>query len=117
MAEFAVIENNKVINVIVCDSLELAEQLTGLPCVAYTPESPISMGEIINDKQLKMIEKEKAKREAEAAKTAAQAEANRIAAIEAENERLRKAEAERLAAEEASKPKPVTGIFVKVEPN
>jgi hypothetical protein len=38
MAYFAVIDNtNTVINKIIADSLEIAEQVTGLTCVEYTP--------------------------------------------------------------------------------
>jgi hypothetical protein len=36
MANFAVIKEDKVINVIVCESKELAEQITGELCVEYT---------------------------------------------------------------------------------
>jgi hypothetical protein len=36
MANFAVIKNNKVTNLIVSDSKETAEQITGLTCVEYT---------------------------------------------------------------------------------
>lgn len=38
MAYFAVIDNtDTVINKIIADSLEIAEQVTGLTCVEYTP--------------------------------------------------------------------------------
>jgi|LakMenEpi03Aug12_release.lakeMendotaPanAssembly.Ray.scaffolds.fasta_scaffold6387075_1 hypothetical protein len=40
MANYAVIENNKVINVIVADTKEIAEELTGLTCVESTSENP-----------------------------------------------------------------------------
>lgn len=35
MPNFAVIENNIVVNVIVADSAEIANQLTGLTCIEY----------------------------------------------------------------------------------
>lgn len=40
----AVIENNKVENIIVCDSIELAEVLTGKECVEYTNSNPANIG-------------------------------------------------------------------------
>lgn len=43
MKNFAVIENNKVINVIVADSKTLAEELTGKLCIEDTPENPIGI--------------------------------------------------------------------------
>jgi hypothetical protein len=44
MANYAVIENNKVINVIIADSKEIAEQVTGLTCVEITEENPTDIG-------------------------------------------------------------------------
>lgn len=45
MANFAVLdEYNKVINIIVADSLEIAEQVTGLSCVEYTDQNPAVIG-------------------------------------------------------------------------
>ena len=41
---FAVIENGVVLNTIVCDSQELAEQVTGQTCVGYTDENPAHIG-------------------------------------------------------------------------
>lgn len=38
MAKYAVIKNNKVINLIVADSKEIAEQVTDLTCVEVTEE-------------------------------------------------------------------------------
>jgi hypothetical protein len=40
----AVIKNNKVENIIVCDSIELAEVLTGKKCVQYTNSNPANIG-------------------------------------------------------------------------
>jgi hypothetical protein len=44
MANFAVIENNIVINTIIADSKELAEELTQKLCVEYFDENPASIG-------------------------------------------------------------------------
>ena len=44
MANYAVIANDKVVNVIVADSKEIAEEVTGLVCIEYTDESPIGIG-------------------------------------------------------------------------
>jgi hypothetical protein len=41
---FAVIENNTVINLIVADSKEIAEQITGLTCIEYADNSQIHIG-------------------------------------------------------------------------
>lgn len=40
MANFAVVENNLVINVIVADDIEIAEQVTGKTCIGYTDNNP-----------------------------------------------------------------------------
>lgn len=40
MKTFAVIEDNKVINVIIADSKEIAEETTGKLCIEYTEENP-----------------------------------------------------------------------------
>ena len=44
MANYAVIENSKVTNVIIADSKEIAEQVTGLTCVEITEENPTGIG-------------------------------------------------------------------------
>jgi hypothetical protein len=44
MANFAVLKNNIVDNIIVCDSLEIAEEVTGQVCVEYTDENPAAIG-------------------------------------------------------------------------
>jgi len=44
MANYAVIQNDKVVNVIVCDSKEIAEQVTNLTCIEYTEENPAGIG-------------------------------------------------------------------------
>lgn len=44
MANYAVVQNDKVINIIVADSKEIAEEVTGLLCIEYTDESPAGIG-------------------------------------------------------------------------
>jgi hypothetical protein len=45
MAIFAVLDNDNVVtNVIVCESLELAEEVTGCVCVEITDENPGGIG-------------------------------------------------------------------------
>lgn len=43
MANYAVIDNQKVINVIVADSAEIAEEITGKTCIEYTNEAPLGI--------------------------------------------------------------------------
>lgn len=40
MATFAVLKDNKVINVIIADTKEIAEQVTNKTCIEYTEENP-----------------------------------------------------------------------------
>jgi hypothetical protein len=42
---FAVIENNIVKNIIVCDSKQVAEQVTGLLCIQYTDTKLARIGD------------------------------------------------------------------------
>lgn len=44
MAYFAVVENNTVTNIIVADTLEIAEMITGKTCVEYIQDKPAYMG-------------------------------------------------------------------------
>jgi hypothetical protein len=44
MATFAVIENNKVTNLIVADTKETAEQIIGFTCVEYTDIHSVGIG-------------------------------------------------------------------------
>jgi hypothetical protein len=44
MANFAVIKDGVVTNVIVADTKEIAELVTGLTCVEYTDENPAGIG-------------------------------------------------------------------------
>jgi hypothetical protein len=41
---FAVITGNQVTNIIVADSKEIAEEVTGFTCVEYTDENPAGIG-------------------------------------------------------------------------
>ena len=40
MKNFAVIENNIVTNVIICDDISTAQEITGKNCIEYTDENP-----------------------------------------------------------------------------
>jgi hypothetical protein len=44
MAYFAIIENNEVTNVIIAETKEIAETVTGKTCVEYTDSNPASIG-------------------------------------------------------------------------
>lgn len=44
MARYAVIKEEEVINVIIADSIDIAESVTGLMCVEYTGENPAGIG-------------------------------------------------------------------------
>ena len=44
MKTFAVIKDGLVENCIVADSLEIAQEVTGLICVEYTLENPVDIG-------------------------------------------------------------------------
>jgi hypothetical protein len=44
MHNYAVIENGIVTNIIVADTKEIAEQVTGSTCVEYTDENPAGIG-------------------------------------------------------------------------
>lgn len=48
MANYAVIKDGIVTNVIIAESKEIAESVTGLTCVEYTAENPASIGWIYN---------------------------------------------------------------------
>ena len=45
MKKFAVIQNNIVLNVILADSKEIAEQVTDLTCIEYTDENPAKIND------------------------------------------------------------------------
>lgn len=44
MATYAVIENGTVIDAILADSKEIAEQVSGKECIEYTEENPLGIG-------------------------------------------------------------------------
>jgi hypothetical protein len=44
MANFAVIKDNLVTNIIVAETKEIAELVTGLTCIEYTQENPAGPG-------------------------------------------------------------------------
>lgn len=48
MARFAVLINNVVSNIIIADTKEIAEELTGLTCIEYTNENPVHFDYIWN---------------------------------------------------------------------
>ena len=52
---YAVIENGIVVNLIVADSLEIAEQATGLLCVHYTDDNPASIGDKFEETPAKKV--------------------------------------------------------------
>ena len=41
--KFAVMSNNLVANIIVADTLEIAEEVTGQTCIVYTDEAPVGI--------------------------------------------------------------------------
>jgi len=44
MADFAVLSGNLVVNVIVADTIEIAEAVTNATCIEYTSENPAGIG-------------------------------------------------------------------------
>jgi hypothetical protein len=44
MKNYAVVDNNIVINTIVADSKEIAEEVTGKQCIEYQDENPMGIG-------------------------------------------------------------------------
>jgi hypothetical protein len=48
MANYAVIQDNIVTNVIVADSKEIAEEVAGFLCIEYTEENPTGIGWAFN---------------------------------------------------------------------
>jgi uncharacterized protein YaiL (DUF2058 family) len=117
MAKFAAIEHGAISNVVLADSLIDAELGTGLTCFEFEDTDGIVIGDLVDSKKMAQIKTAKAKQEADAKAAADKAEAARVKSLEVELERARQAEAKRIAVEEAAKPKPILGIFVKVEKN
>jgi hypothetical protein len=50
MAYFAVLDGDSVSNVIVADSKEIAEQVTGFSCVEYKIEDGVGIGSLYDEK-------------------------------------------------------------------
>jgi hypothetical protein len=46
MATFAVLSGDSVINIIVADSREIAEEVTRSECIEYTDEKPACIGDV-----------------------------------------------------------------------
>ena len=44
MATYAVVENNLVTNVIVVDTVEIAQEVTGKTCIEYNESNPAGIG-------------------------------------------------------------------------
>lgn len=44
MATYAIVENNLVTNVIIADTVEIAEQVTGKTCIEYNESNPAGIG-------------------------------------------------------------------------
>lgn len=44
MANYAVLENENIINIIIADSKEIAEEITGKVCIEYTDTDPVGVG-------------------------------------------------------------------------
>ena len=53
MTNFAVIENNNILNTIVADSKAIAEEITGKTCIEYTVEPAEPGGTYVNSKFIK----------------------------------------------------------------
>lgn len=51
MATFAVLNETIVTNIIVADTLEIAEEVSGFSCVEYSEEKPAIIGHIWNGKK------------------------------------------------------------------
>lgn len=44
MATYAIVENNLVRNIIVADTLEIAQEVTGKTCIEYNDTNPAGIG-------------------------------------------------------------------------
>ena len=51
MITYAVLDGDTVINIIVADSQDIAEQVTGKECIVYTEENPAVINGTYNRKQ------------------------------------------------------------------
>jgi hypothetical protein len=52
---FAVIKDNIVVNIIVCDSLQVAQETTGFVCVEYTDDNPAFIGDKFEETPTKTV--------------------------------------------------------------
>jgi hypothetical protein len=52
MSTFAHISNNIVVNVIIADTKEIAETITGETCIEYTEDSPVGIGWVYDGKTI-----------------------------------------------------------------
>ena len=55
MAYFAVIKNDEVANIIVAESLEIAQEVTQSVCVEYTPDNAPSIGDKFEETPAKKV--------------------------------------------------------------
>ena len=53
MPKYAVIENDKVLNTIEAESIEIAESVTGFTCIEYTDEPAEPNGTYVNNRFIK----------------------------------------------------------------
>jgi hypothetical protein len=87
MPNFAVIQNNTVVNIIVAETKYDAETATNLLCVEYTDDNPFSVKQIIDEKIIASSIEERNKKitlQELAAQQAAEDEAKRLADQEAQ---------------------------------
>jgi len=55
MAKFAAIQDDVVYNIIEADTLEIATAVSGLVCIEYTDETPLSIGDEYQEKPAKTV--------------------------------------------------------------
>jgi hypothetical protein len=55
MANFAVIKDNAVINIITANSLQIAQEVTGLTCIEYTDDNPAAIGDKFEETPTKKV--------------------------------------------------------------
>jgi predicted type IV restriction endonuclease len=51
MSNFAVIEDGVVVNIIVADTLSIAQEVTNSTCIEYTEKNPVRIGWIWDNKK------------------------------------------------------------------
>lgn len=87
MAKFAVIDKNIITNIVVAETKHDAEEATGLLCVEYTDDNPLSINQILDEKTIASSIEERNKKitlQELAAQQAVEAEAKRLADQEAQ---------------------------------